>query len=738
MGNWARQAKQALSQREYVRAGDFFKLDGNYRLAIKAYLKAGLFGKAAQMHESMGKPKKAEKLLLKSGSPTELADFHIRQNAPQSAIDIYLKHGMEFEAAELYERMSQLELAAQLYQRLGFFEKAGVMFGKVKSHDKAIVCLQQAIKQLKDLGTPDAKARIQRYLDWVANFHLADGRYRQAADIFVELVQFEKAAKSYSKAEDFVLAAEYYLKVGRRLEAETALAGSKDPEAKAMLGRLANEHGDYKKAVEFLTGTKYRTELAFANEQLGNHLVAAELYEKSGEIQKAAELYARAGDHQKAAMIYESKGFFEEAAQHYESLNNYRHAAKLYQMAKHPYKTGFCYYKISKFEEALEELQRVESIDPNYLDAKNIMARIFFKQGYYSVATKVLEELTAKTTLSEDNLGTYYLLARCLEELEEYKEASRYYERICSHKVTYRDVRARIERLNKVLGRSRGSVTLEDSATPTSLQVGDIIADRFRIVSEIGKGGMGFIYRVRDLALDRDVALKMLLHNRGSFEELKTELINARDLTHKYIIKVFDIGEWKGVFYFTMELVVGETLKAYIEHSQLKDISEKLELIVKVCEGLYSAHQKGIIHRDIKPQNILIEDNLEPKILDFGIARRISEESKSQGISGSPKYMAPEQIQNTGADPRTDIYAIGIIMFFMFTKAEPFTGKDANQILLMQINRPLPDPTTYNPAIPYWLIEIIRKCCQKNKEMRYANMNELIEELKLNTLDFNP
>lgn len=738
MGNWARQAKQALSQRDYVRAGDFFKMDGNYRAAIKAYIKGGIYGKAAQMHESLGNPKKAEKLLAKHGSPQENAEFYIRQGDHHNAIDIYLQQGMEFDAAELYERLNEADKAAELYERLGFFEKAGVLYGKMKIYDRAIRCLDKAIIQLNELGTPDAKARTQRYQDWIANFHLADGHFKQAADIFVELAQFEKAAKSYAKANLATLAAENYIKIGRRLEAERILAESTGPEERSMLGRLANEAGDYVKAIEYLKGTSHYDELALAHEKLGNYRDAAVLFEKANDLQRAAELYALSGDHQKAALIFEEKGSFEEAAANYEQLQNYRHAAKLYQMAKHPYKTGYCYYKIKKFEEALEELQRVESIDPNFLDAKNIMARIFFKQGYYSVATKVLEELTAKSTLSDDNLSTYYLLARCLEELEEFKEAARYYERICSHKVTYRDVRGRVERLNKMMGRSRSNHTFDDSAAPTNLQIGDIIADRFRIVSEIGKGGMGFIYRVRDLALDRDVALKMLLHNRGSFEELKTELINARDLTHPYIIKVFDIGEWKGVFYFTMELVEGETLKAYIERSDIKEIEDKLKLLIKVCDGLHSAHTKGIIHRDIKPQNILINPNNEPKVLDFGIARRVNEDTKSQGISGSPKYMAPEQIQNTGADPRTDVYAIGIIMFYMFTKVEPFTGKDANQILLMQINRPLPDPTTYNPSIPYWLAEIIRRCCQKNKDMRYGGMNELIDELRLNIMDFKP
>lgn len=737
MGNWARQARQALSQKEYMRAGDFFKLDGNYRAAVKAYVKGGIFGKAAQIYENLGKPKKAEKLLLKSGTPTELADFHIRQGNPQSAVEIYLKNGMEYDAAELYERLNMTDRAAAIFQKLGFYEKAGVMYGRLNIHDKAIHCLSLAVKQLLALGTPDAKARIQKYQDWIANFCVADNRFQQAAEIFEELAQFEKAAKCYTKAEMFVQAANNYVKVGRRLDAERVLAKSPDPSARAMLGKLAHESGDYQKAVEHLKGTGQYAELAQSHEQLGNYKEAAELFEKASDMQRAGELYAKAGDHQRAALIFEQLGEFDQAAQNYEVQQNFRHAAKLYHMAKQPYKTGFCYYKIGKFEESLEELQRVESIDPNYLDAKNIMARIFFKQGYYSVATKVLEELTSKTTLSDDNLSTYYLLARCLEELQEFKEAARYYERICSHKVTYRDVRNRVEKLNKHLGRSRSNPTFEDSATPTNLQVGDIIADRFRIVSEIGKGGMGFIYKVRDLALDRDVALKMLLSNRGSFEELKTELINARDLTHQYIIKVFDIGEWKGVFYFTMELVEGETLKAYIERSNGGEIEEKLKLLVKICEGLSLAHQKGIIHRDIKPQNILINAEMEPKILDFGIARRVTDEGKNQGISGSPKYMAPEQIQNTGADPRTDIYAIGIIMFYMFTKTEPFTGKDANQILLMQINRPLPDPASVNPTVPYWLTEIIRRCCQKNKDMRYNDMEELINELNLNIMDLN-
>ncbi|MCB1050876.1 MAG: protein kinase, partial [Acidobacteria bacterium] len=573
--------------------------------------------------------------------------------------------------------------------------------------------------------------------DWIANFYIALGHFEKAGELFDQLMQREKAARCFLKAGQEIRAAQILIKLGKVQEAETILGQSGLPEARVLLGQILLEKGDYRKAVQFLEGSQEFALLAEAYEKLGQLANAAQYFERVNQFKKAAQLYSESGDFKRAALLYEEKGYFNEAGECYEQINEFAFAAKLFKLAKNNYRAGVCLFHIAKLEEALELLQSIDEHQDEGPKAKYLMARIFFKQGYFSVACKLLDELvTSGNNFAEDNLEALYLLARSYEELGELTEAKVYFERVCSRKATYLDVRQRLEMVTRKLGKSKPtSMTDPTILMPNQLQVGEIIAERFRIISEIGKGGMGYIFRVRDMSLDRDVALKMLIHNRGSFEELKMELINARDLTHPYIIKVFDIGEWKNVCYFTMELVQGVSLKSFIETEPLDPVEPKIEILIKICEALQAAHDREIIHRDIKPQNILIDAKKDPKLLDFGIARRKNQVTPAQGISGSPKYMAPEQIQNTGADPRTDIYAMGIIMFYMFTKKEPFVGKDANEILLMQINRPLPDPAEFNPRIPYWLSEIIKRCCSKNKDLRFSSMNELIEELKLNLLD---
>ena len=303
-----------------------------------------------------------------------------------------------------------------------------------------------------------------------------------------------------------------------------------------------------------------------------------------------------------------------------------------------------------------------------------------------------------------------------------------------ARKFDYADVSERLKKLQTAAGpRVRDPV---QKYNPMQLGENDIIDSRFKIRKVIGKGGMGSIFMVRDQSLDRDIALKMLLRERAHFEELKGELLIARDLTHPYIIKVFDVGEWMGIGYFTMEYVEGQPLKIYIRESS-DPLDQKILLLIKVCEGLKAAHDKGIVHRDIKPQNILIDADFNPKILDFGIARKVTQGKHNEAISGSPKYMSPEQIQNLHTDLRTDIYALGIIMFYMFTGREPFLAKTPQEVMLMHLERALPEPFERNPQLPFWLCDIIKKCCHKNPDMRFNDVGELIDELKMNLMDFS-
>jgi len=740
MGNWSKQAKAALASRDYTQAGDFFKLDGNYKAAVKAYVNGKNFVEAAKIYEGMGQFDKAEKLLNREGSPRDVADFNQRNGNYDKAIQIYIDNGMEYEAAELLEKQSKLAEAAVLYERQGFHEKAGILYGKARAFDRAIVAINRVIDGLTDGSVPLAKSKILKYRNWIANFHIGAKRFEEAGEIFLENDDKEKAAKCFMKAGQTLRAAEILLDLGRLEVAEKILSRVQDLQARVLLGKICNTRGDYQRTVLLLKDTNQPELLSEAYEHLGELTLAAAEQEKLKNLAKAAELYMRAKDVNKAALLFEQNGMYREAAEAYEKGRKYGHAAKLYHVARDRYKAGYCLYKYDHPDDALKQLQLVDENHPNILQAKNIMAEIFYKKGVYSVARRLLEEVTQNQALDDNTILSFYYLARCLEEEGHLSVAKKYYERIVARKFDYADVAYRLKHLTHIsAATSTGKHTLQtppekNRINPFALKEGDVIDDRFEVQGTIGKGGMGAIFKVRDLALDRNIALKMLTHKKADFEELKVELLMARDLTHPYIIKVFDVGQWHEIGYFTMEYAEGRPLKKYIHDSKEDSITDKVRLLIKICEGLKAAHEQDVVHRDIKPQNIIVDRDRNPKILDFGIARKVTQQSRS--ISGSPKYMAPEQIQNSVTDVRTDIYALGIIMYYMFTLKEPYVAKTPQEVMHMHLHNPLPDILEINPAVPYWLCDIIRKCCQKKPDLRFNDMGELVDELNLNLMEF--
>lgn len=738
MGKWTTQARLALSQRNYTQAGDFFKLDGNYRSAINAYIKGRNYGQAATLYENLGKAGKAEKLLLKHGSPEERAEFYLRTNNLEMAVDVYMGHGMHYEAAELLERLNQLPRAAALYESLNFDERAGMLYGKCKNFDKAIEMFTKVVAKL-DMTLPQAKAKAHKYNLWIANFHIGSKRFLKAGEIFENAQQIEKAVKCYVKGGDPVRAAHILLKMRNFDEAATILAGVHSLESRILQGKIAIEHGDYDHALEMLKETDEHQLLSDIYEKLGRFQDAAYLLEKVGNLQSAAKMYANGQEYHRAAILYEQNGCYGEAAQNYEAQQKWGHAAKLYHLSKNRYKAGFCLFKFERLDDALAQMQMLSEEDPNYIKGRHIMAEIFYRQGVFSVARQLYEELLDEAVLDDNTMLSFYYLARCFEEEDHALDAKRIYERIVARRFNFGDVADRLRRLHSQQQtiNQTGNVTLtREINSPSDLSIGELIDGRFKVVDIIGKGGMGAIFKVKDMELSRNIALKMLTHKRADFEELKVELLIARDLTHPYIIKVFDVGSWNGMGYFTMEAVEGPPLKTYIHNSESDSLEDKLRLLVKICEGLKHAHDQNVVHRDIKPQNIMIGSDGNPKILDFGIARKTNHDTQGKAISGSPKYMAPEQIQNTRSDVRTDIYAMGIIIFYMFTLKEPFLAKTPQAVMRMHLHTPLPDPMGLNPDMPYWLCEIIQKCCRKSMDMRFNHMGELVDELKLNLMDF--
>ena len=242
----------------------------------------------------------------------------------------------------------------------------------------------------------------------------------------------------------------------------------------------------------------------------------------------------------------------------------------------------------------------------------------------------------------------------------------------------------------------------------------EIFASRYRIVRAIGRGAMGTVYAAHDLVVDEEVALKRLRVSHESLERVRREVRLARRVTHRNAARTFDLGEDNGVHYITMELVEGQSLHQHLRTHGSMDAGSVLSVVRQVCMGLQAAHEVGVIHRDLKPANILIESSGRAVITDFGVAFSLAETDFSEGeevpFVGTPMYMAPEQVLGRPQDPRTDVYALGLVMFEMLTGDNPFAEGSPIEIAMARLHAEPPDPRDHVEGVPDFLALAIMQC----------------------------
>ncbi|MDR1801930.1 MAG: Stk1 family PASTA domain-containing Ser/Thr kinase [Lachnospiraceae bacterium] len=266
-----------------------------------------------------------------------------------------------------------------------------------------------------------------------------------------------------------------------------------------------------------------------------------------------------------------------------------------------------------------------------------------------------------------------------------------------------------------------------------------IIGKRYEVLSKIGAGGMADVYKGHDTKLDRNVAIKVLKkeyrEDANFVDKFISEAQSAAGLMHPNIVNVYDVGEDRGLYYMVMELVEGITLKDYIRKKGKLSHPETVSIAIQVCNGLGAAHAAGIVHRDIKPHNIIISKDGKVKVTDFGIAKAITSETVTTNAMGSVHYTSPEQARGGYSDAKSDIYSMGITLFEMVTGRVPFDGDSTVSVAMKHIQEDITLPTVYAPDLPYSLEQIILKCTQKNVERRYKNVDELIKDLKHSLID---
>lgn len=266
------------------------------------------------------------------------------------------------------------------------------------------------------------------------------------------------------------------------------------------------------------------------------------------------------------------------------------------------------------------------------------------------------------------------------------------------------------------------------------IKIGMIIGDRYEILEKIGTGGMSDVYKAKDHKLNRQVAVKVLKQefseNANFVSKFRIEAQAAAGLMHPNIVNVYDVGEENGIYYIVMELVEGITLKKYIEKKARLSVKEAVSIAIQVSMGIEAAHNNHIIHRDIKPQNIIISKEGKVKVTDFGIAKAATSNTITSNVMGSVHYTSPEQARGGYSDEKSDIYSLGITMFEMLTGRVPFNGETTVAIAIKHIQEEMPSPREYVSEIPISVEQIVFKCCQKSPDRRYQSMGELITDLK--------
>ncbi len=266
------------------------------------------------------------------------------------------------------------------------------------------------------------------------------------------------------------------------------------------------------------------------------------------------------------------------------------------------------------------------------------------------------------------------------------------------------------------------------------VKTGMLIGDRYEIIDKVGSGGMADVYKAMDHRLNRFVAVKVLKQEYSSdtkfVTKFRAEAQSVAGLSHPNVVGVYDVGEDSELYYIVMELVEGITLKKYIEKKGKLDIKEALGITIQIAQGLEAAHSSHIIHRDIKPQNIIISREGRVKVTDFGIAKAASSNTITSNAMGSVHYISPEQARGGFIDEKSDIYSLGITMYEMISGRVPFTGDSTVTIALAHIHEEAVPLSTLVPRVPKSVEMIVNKCMQKKQELRYKSVSELIEDLK--------
>lgn len=707
---------------------------GRLDRAVETLVAAEEFVRAAEVRHDQNRLEEAAELFERAGRFESAGTIYAQQSDFARGAAAFVRAGRFSVAAEMFEKLGDHRKAADAWAQVGFHRHAAQAYVRCRDWEKAAASLEEVIAeegQRLGGGQDVRKQRELRTLILQAGklFEQADrldraeavlergGCTLAAAEVALRLEHFAKAATLFQSAGQPLRAAEALERMGERREAarlrgECHRDRGEDEEAARWLG----ESGDYVAAGDLLR-------------KLERYGEAASCYERHGDAAAAAEMFRLAGDSLRAAQAFEKADLLREAAACCSDAGEFVREAGLLARAGEHLAAGEIYHREGLDDEAIKVLQRVEPGQRGFGPASALLGSIFRARGMHSLSIKKLRQAIGDSALSRENIDAYYALANGHELTEDWDEAVEIYEKILAFDYHYVDVETRLAAA-RARAVASGSAGLSRSGPPPQQRGKQ--PGRYQILDELGRGGMGIVHRARDTVLDRTVAFKVLpdalKENPQALRNFLREAKSAAQLNHPNIVTVYDAGEQDGRYYIAMEYVDGTTLKAILRRKKRIAPNGVLHVLAQICEALAYAHEKKIVHRDVKTANTMWTRDRKAKIMDFGLAKVVEEvRNHTTLVSGTPYYMSPEQTLGRNVDHRTDIYSLGVTLFELATGQLPF--REGN-VPYHHVHTPPPDPRSLAPDLPDLLVRIILRCLRKAPDARYQSAREILAEMR--------
>jgi serine/threonine-protein kinase len=705
--------------------------------AAQLFIDAGDFVRAAEIRHDQNRFLEAAELHLKAGDKETAGTIFAAQGEHRRAAECFRDGGRMSVAGEMFEKAQDHRHAGDCYAQAGFQRQAAQAYIRCQSWQKAAEALEDVILEERTrTGTGQNPQQLREIQKLVL----------QAGKLYDQAGLPDKAESVLEKGGCHAAAAEIALRCGRLAKAsELFLAGNQPVRAAEVLQQFGESQEAARILGEYHRGRGEDAEAAHHLEQAGDFYAAGDVYRKLEDFARAGQAYEKASDRVQAAEMYRVAGHPGRAAANFEKAGRWDDAANCWEEAGDARKqaqalveagrllaAGEVYHREQLDDEAIKILQQIPSSHIDQRTASALLGSIFHARGQLSLAIVKLRQAVGDNAPDRESLRLHYALASACEANGELREAVALYERILACDYHFEDVETRLAAARAKLAEAGGheEATVSDDRPPAV--TARKTPARYQVVAELGRGGMGIVYKAKDTVLDRLVAYKVLpdalKENPQALKNFLREAKSAAQLNHPNIVTVYDAGEQDGRYYIAMEYVDGNTLKEIVRRRGAIAAGGVLHVLVQMCEALAYAHEKKIVHRDIKTANTMWTRDRKAKIMDFGLAKVVEEvRNHTTLVSGTPYYMSPEQTLGRNVDYRTDLYSLGVTLFELATGRLPFTE---GNIPYHHVHTPAPDAREVNPEVPALLAEIIARCLRKDPDERYQEAREILAEVR--------